>query len=137
MGRLKYAIVAIDYYTKWVEAESMSTITSKKALDFDINNIVCQYGLPHKIMSDNRKQFDSIHFIDFFERHAIVKSFSAVARPQANGKMDAMSNILNTKEKAKSLKEQVARRVAPLLMGIPDHRNNFNWTYSLLDGLRM
>ena len=52
-GGVKYTIVAVDYYTKWVEAEPMRTITSKKALDFIINNIVCRYDLPHKIVSDN------------------------------------------------------------------------------------
>ena len=84
-GGVKYAIVAVDYYTKWVEAEPMNTITSRKALDFVINNIVCRYGLPYKIVSDNGKQFDSAHFTDFCGRQGIVKSFSAVARPQANG----------------------------------------------------
>ena len=46
-GRVKYAIVAVDYYTKWVEAEPMNTITSKKALDFFFSNIVCRYDLPY------------------------------------------------------------------------------------------
>ena len=54
-GGVKYAIMVVDYYTKWVEADPMNTITSKKALDFFINNIVCQYGLPYKIVSDNGK----------------------------------------------------------------------------------
>ena len=66
----------------------------QKGLDFVINNIVCRYGLPYKIVSDNEKQFDSIHFTDFFEKHGIVKSFSAVARPQANGQAEAVNKIL-------------------------------------------
>ena len=90
---MKYAIVAVDYYTKWVEAEPMNTITSKKALDFVINHIVCRYELPYKIVSENGKQFDSIHFTDICERHNIIKSFSEVARPQENGKTEAVNNI--------------------------------------------
>lgn len=49
---VKYAIFAVDYSTKWVEAEPMNTITSKKALDFVIKNIVCRFYLPQKIISD-------------------------------------------------------------------------------------
>ena len=50
---MKYTIVVVDYFTMWVEAEGLATITSKKALDFVIKNIVCRYGLLRKIVSDN------------------------------------------------------------------------------------
>ena len=52
-GGVKYAIVAVDYFTKWVEAEPLAAITSKKSLDFVIKSIICRYGLPLKIVSDN------------------------------------------------------------------------------------
>ena len=42
----KYAIVAVDYFTKWVEAEPLPTITSKKALRFVIKNIVTRFEIP-------------------------------------------------------------------------------------------
>ena len=43
-GGVKYAIMAVDYFTKWTEAEPLASITAKKSLDFVIKNIVCQYG---------------------------------------------------------------------------------------------
>ena len=52
-GGVKYAVVAVDYFTKWTEAELLATITSKKVLDFMVKNIVCRYGMPRKIVSDN------------------------------------------------------------------------------------
>ena len=66
-GGIKYAVVVVDYFTKWVEAEPLATITTKKVLDFVVNYIVCRYGLPRKIVSDNGTQFDSDFFIDFCE----------------------------------------------------------------------
>ena len=33
-GSVKYAVVAFDYFTKWVEAEPMVVITSKKMQSF-------------------------------------------------------------------------------------------------------
>jgi hypothetical protein len=32
--QLKYLVVAIDYFTKWVEAEPQATITSTKMINF-------------------------------------------------------------------------------------------------------
>ena len=35
-GGVKYAIVAVDYFTKWTKAEPLASITAKKSLDFVI-----------------------------------------------------------------------------------------------------
>ncbi|XP_060968453.1 uncharacterized protein LOC133036004 [Cannabis sativa] len=59
-GGVQYAVVAVDYFTKWTEAEPLATITSKKVLDFVVKNIICRFGLPHKLVSDNGTQFDSV-----------------------------------------------------------------------------
>ena len=61
-GQAKYAIVAIDYFTKWVEAEPLSTITEKRATEFLRKNIICRFGIPRAIITDNGKQFDSKGF---------------------------------------------------------------------------
>ena len=48
-----HAIVAIDYFTKWVEVEALSRITEKKTTDFIWRNMVCQYGIPYALIADN------------------------------------------------------------------------------------
>ncbi|XP_074377887.1 uncharacterized protein LOC141719407 [Apium graveolens] len=58
-GDVKYAVVAVDYFTKWAEAMPLATITAKKIRDFVFNSIVCRFGIPYKLVSDNGKQFDS------------------------------------------------------------------------------
>ena len=52
-GGVKYAVVAVDYFTKWTEAEPLASITTKKVLDFVVKNIICRFGLPANIISDN------------------------------------------------------------------------------------
>jgi len=57
-GRAKHAIVAVDYLTKWVEAETLSMVSFGKVIKFMIRNVLCRYGVPLKIISDNGLQFD-------------------------------------------------------------------------------
>ena len=45
--------MAIDYFTKWVEAEALVSIILAKIKEFIYKNIVCQYKVPHTIVLDN------------------------------------------------------------------------------------
>ena len=45
--------MAVDYFTKWVEAEALVSITPTKIKEFVYKNIIYQYGIPHTIVSDN------------------------------------------------------------------------------------
>ncbi|GJR80593.1 reverse transcriptase domain-containing protein [Tanacetum coccineum] len=45
-GRVKYLIVAIDYFTKWMEAKPLATITGKQVVNFTYDNIVCSLPPP-------------------------------------------------------------------------------------------
>jgi hypothetical protein len=58
-GNLKFTFVAVEYFTKWIEARAVSTITSKTAQKFFWQNIVCRFGVPSELTVDNGKQFDS------------------------------------------------------------------------------
>ncbi|GKB13106.1 reverse transcriptase domain-containing protein [Tanacetum coccineum] len=67
-GKVKFLIVAIDYFTKWIEAKAIATITGNQVKKFVWDNIVCRFGLPGEIISDNGKQFRDNPFKDWFER---------------------------------------------------------------------
>ncbi|GJX68019.1 reverse transcriptase domain-containing protein [Tanacetum coccineum] len=56
-GKVKFLIVAIDYFTKWIEAKPVAAITGAQIKKFVWDNIVCRFGLPGEIISDNGKQF--------------------------------------------------------------------------------
>ncbi|GJW48259.1 reverse transcriptase domain-containing protein [Tanacetum coccineum] len=55
-GKLKFIIVAIDYFTKWIEAKPLAKTTSKEVKNFVWQNIVCRFGLPRVIVTDNETQ---------------------------------------------------------------------------------
>nr|GEX90467.1 reverse transcriptase domain-containing protein [Tanacetum cinerariifolium] len=44
-GKVKFFIVAMDYFTKWIEAKAVATITSRQMKKF-VWDIVCRFGIP-------------------------------------------------------------------------------------------
>ncbi|GJS19910.1 reverse transcriptase domain-containing protein [Tanacetum coccineum] len=55
-GKVKFLIVAIDYFTKRIEAKPVATITANQVKKIVWDNIVCRFGLPGEIISDKGKQ---------------------------------------------------------------------------------
>ncbi|XP_074577859.1 uncharacterized protein LOC141834411 [Curcuma longa] len=53
----KFLLVAVDYFSKWVEAEALARITEDVVIKFLWKNIVCRYGIPCRLVSDNGWQF--------------------------------------------------------------------------------
>ena len=53
----KYIVVAIDYFSRWIEAESFSTLKAKQMGKFIEKNLICRYRVSHHIMTDNGVQF--------------------------------------------------------------------------------
>ena len=56
-GHRKFILVAINYFTKWAEAEAYAQIKQ-----FVQRNIICWLGVPHSIVLDNGPQFISKPF---------------------------------------------------------------------------
>ena len=44
--QLKFLILGIDYFTKWVEVEALATITKKNVRSFVWKSIICRFGIP-------------------------------------------------------------------------------------------
>ncbi|GJV67646.1 reverse transcriptase domain-containing protein [Tanacetum coccineum] len=83
-GRVKYLIVAIDYFTKWMEAKPLATITGKQVVNFTYDNIVCRFGIPATIITDNETQFVNEPFKKWEEKLKIQLISTSVYHPQGN-----------------------------------------------------
>ena len=83
--QLKLLVVGINYFTKWVEVEALATIMEKNIQSFVWKNIICRYGIPKVLVSDNKKQFDNSTFRDLCSELGIKNHYSSPTHPQANG----------------------------------------------------
>ncbi|GJV84457.1 reverse transcriptase domain-containing protein [Tanacetum coccineum] len=100
-GKVKFLIVAIDYFTKWIEAKPVATITGNQIKKFVWDNIVCRFGLPGEIISDNGKQFQDNPFKDWCEKLCIRQHFASVKHPQTNGLVERANRSLGEGIKAR------------------------------------
>ena len=87
-------LVAINYFTKWVEAEALSTFTEAKIQNFVWRSIVCKFDIPRTIISDNGRQFDNQEFKTFYSGLGIKNQFSSPRHPQANKHIEVMNRTL-------------------------------------------
>ena len=87
LRQLKFLVVGINYFTEWVEAELLATITEKSICSFVRRNMIYRYGIPRVLVSNNGKQFDNNAFKDFCSELGIKNHYSSPAHSQANGQV--------------------------------------------------
>jgi hypothetical protein len=51
-GVFTHIFIAVDKFTKWVEAKPAASITAAKAVAF-VREIMCKFGIPNNIITDN------------------------------------------------------------------------------------
>ncbi|GKU97609.1 hypothetical protein SLEP1_g10736 [Rubroshorea leprosula] len=72
-GGCTYLIVAVDYFTKWIEAKPLSTTTEKKIEEFLFNSILCR---------------------SFCNDYGIELTLTSVYTPQSNGQAESANKIV-------------------------------------------
>ena len=100
-GQCKFIIVAVDYFTKWAEAEPLATITKQKIRNFVWRAIICRFGIPRALVSDNGKQFDNAKFRDFCAELGIKNYYSSPAHTRSNGQAEVTTRSLKAVMKTK------------------------------------
>jgi hypothetical protein len=83
-GNYTFAIVAVEYFTKWVEVNPVTNITSGT-----IKKIMTKYHLslqnPQQIIVNNVKYFDYDVFKDLCHQVSTKVDFASVYHMQSNG----------------------------------------------------
>ena len=88
MNGHKYIVLAIDYFSRWIEAESFATLKAKQMAKFIEKSLICRYGVPHHIVTDNGVQFQA-ETTELLQKYGIEHHKSSPYRPQANGAVEA------------------------------------------------
>ena len=90
----KFLIIAIDYFTKWIEAESLSSIMAAQSRKFVWRNIFTQFGISEYLVTNNGAQFTDCKFREFLACYTVKHHFTSVELPQANGQVEAANKVI-------------------------------------------
>ena len=80
--------MAIDYFTKWVEATSYARLTAARVAKFIRSHIIYRYGVPHELISDKGAHFRG-EVDTLVQEYGIQHHRSSAYRPQTNGAVEA------------------------------------------------
>ena len=92
-GAYTHLLVAVEKFSKWIEARPIAKIKSEQAMQF-LTDIVYRFGVPNSIITDNGTQFTGKKFLRFCDDFHIRVDWSAVAHPQKKGQVEHANGMI-------------------------------------------
>ncbi|XP_070029441.1 uncharacterized protein [Nicotiana sylvestris] len=112
----RFILVAIDYFTKWVEAITLKSVTKKAVIDFVHSNLICRFGISATIIMDNAANMNSHLMGEICEQFKITYWNSTPYLPKANGSVEAANTNI------KKILRKLIQTVIPTEVEIPSLR---------------
>ncbi|XP_021809298.1 uncharacterized protein K02A2.6-like [Prunus avium] len=89
-----WILTATEYFTKWVEAVPLRKATGAAVSNFIREHIVCRFGIPYKIVTDNGTPFVNKQVNSTLNGYDIKHRCSTPYYPQGNGQAEATNKTL-------------------------------------------
>ncbi|XP_076960809.1 uncharacterized protein LOC143637262 [Bidens hawaiensis] len=107
----------------WMEAKPVATINAASIKKFIWEFIICHFGLPMNVVSDNRTQFADRHNRAWLAELNISQTYSYVAYPQGNGEVEHANHSIvgGIKQRLEGLTYGTEAMI-PAKIGLPSPR---------------
>ncbi|GJW23196.1 reverse transcriptase domain-containing protein, partial [Tanacetum coccineum] len=112
----KYVLVAIDYVSKWVEAQAFPTNDAQNVVNF-LKRLFARFGILKALISDRGTHFCNYQMEKAMKMYGVVLRFSTAYHPQTNRQVKNMNQAI------KHILEKTIRS------------NRKDWSYKLDDAL--
>jgi transposase InsO family protein len=94
LGGYTHLLVAVDKFSKWIEAHPIMNLRAEQAVTF-FTDIIHLFGVPNFIIiTDNGSQFTSWKFLEFCDKHHIHMDWAAVTHLQTNGQVERTNSMI-------------------------------------------
>jgi Integrase zinc binding domain/Integrase core domain len=90
----RYIIVAIDHFTKWVEATATETADAQTITKFLYEDIICRHGIPTLLTSDRGTEFINELVTSLTSVYKIRHIRTTAYNPQANGQVERANRTI-------------------------------------------
>ncbi|GJT46904.1 reverse transcriptase domain-containing protein [Tanacetum coccineum] len=115
-NRNKYILVAIDYTSKWVEAQAFPTSDARNVVKF-LKRLFARFRIPKALISDRGTHFCNYQMEKAMKRYGVVHRFSMAYHPQTNRQVENTNHAI--------------KRILKKTIG----NNKKDWSYKLDDAL--
>jgi transposase InsO family protein len=92
-GGFTHLLVAVDMFSKWIEARPIVNVCSEEAVSF-FTDIIYRFGIPNTIITDNGTQFTGKKSLNFCDDNNIRVDWSAVAHPKMNKQVERENGMI-------------------------------------------
>nr|GEZ58827.1 reverse transcriptase domain-containing protein [Tanacetum cinerariifolium] len=82
----KYILVAVDYFSKWVEAKALPTNDARVVVKF-LKSLFSRFGTPKAIISDRGTHFCNNQFARIMSKYGVTHHLSIAYHPQTSGQV--------------------------------------------------
>jgi transposase InsO family protein len=89
-----YIIVAMDYFTKWVEAMPTFDNIEKTTVLFIFNHIITRFGVPQAIVTNHGSHFHNLTMSEHIDKLGLRHENSTPYYPKANGQVEAINKVV-------------------------------------------
>nr|XP_020194927.1 uncharacterized protein K02A2.6-like [Aegilops tauschii subsp. strangulata] len=90
---MTHLLVAVDKFTKWIEARPIKNLDGPTAVRF-VKDIAVRYGMPNSIITDNDTNFPKGALTQYCSVSGIRLDLVSVADPQSNGQVERANGLI-------------------------------------------
>ncbi|GJT48337.1 reverse transcriptase domain-containing protein [Tanacetum coccineum] len=89
----KYILVAVDYVSKWVEAQSLPTNDARVVVNF-LKELSTRFGVPKGLISDRGTYFCNSQLEKALQKYDVTHKISTTYHPQTNGQTEVTNRAI-------------------------------------------
>ncbi|GJZ06963.1 reverse transcriptase domain-containing protein [Tanacetum coccineum] len=112
----KYILVAVDYVSKWVEAQAL-LMNDARVMIKNLRGLFARFGVPNALISDRGTHFCNFQLEKALQKYGVTHTLSTTYHPQTNGQTEVTNRAI--------------KRILERLVGY----NPKNWSEKLDDEL--
>ncbi|XP_038895763.1 protein NYNRIN-like [Benincasa hispida] len=89
-----YILAATDYFSRWAKAVALKEVKKENVVDLIRTHIIYRHGIPHRIVTDNGRQFSNSLMDRLCEKFKFKQYKSSIYNAAVNGLAEAFNKTL-------------------------------------------